>query len=308
MPAPAMIKLAPAAVLLGLGVLSVALQKTSRDPVPAGDWSKAAARVVAQIKADEVVRVHPIWSEDALVHLRALRPEQLSRQDHPVAEDIQQASAVWIIAPADRLDGALASLPLPATPEASAREVIGALVVTRVAVPPAMRARWEARAHVATAKVAQRPIGGKGAETPCSRWDAARRAWFCGATDRHRFVGAATRELADDPRECVWTHPIAGKVVSVTIPNVPLTGKLRVRGGKTLRGGRLPGQQDVRWRVLVDGKTLLEQTERPWTSRWDAHELDTSPWRGKQATVRVEVESAADREHFFCWNAWAYEG
>lgn len=306
MSAAAMIKLAPAAALLSLGVLSVVLQQASRDPVPAEDWSKAAAHVIAQIKPDELVRAHPIWSEDALVHLRALRPEQLSRQDHPVAEDVQHASAVWIIAPTGRMGDALASLPFEAKPDASAGKTLGTLEIARVAVPGTLRARWEARAHLAGAKVAQRPIGGKGAETACSRWDATRQAWFCGGVDRHRFVGVATRELADDPRECVWTHPIAGKVVSVTLPDVPLTAKLRVRGGKTLRGGRLPGHRDVRWRVLIDGQQVLSQTERPWTSRWDAHELDTSAWRGKRATVRVEVESEADREHFFCWNAWAY--
>jgi hypothetical protein len=78
---------------------------------------------------------------------------------------------------------------------------------------------FDLRAEVERARVTARYPDGQ--ELPCDRYSDGR--WACPRDSAWSWVGRAGRAIDDQPRECVWMHPLhAGGVLRIELPRLPL--------------------------------------------------------------------------------------
>ncbi|MFU8806186.1 MAG: hypothetical protein ACNA8W_20410, partial [Bradymonadaceae bacterium] len=138
-------------------------------------------------------------------------------------------------------------------------------------------------------------------------WDGRREQWHCGRRDNTLYVGSALLEIDDDPRRCIWAHPVSGQVLRVEFPDVPLDHTLRLRGAIDLRGTRYHSTDPVDYRIFIDDELIVERTIDAHDSTWYPHDLDTSSRIGELASVAVEVEAKNVRRRHFCFNGWVLD-
>lgn len=292
--------LLPAALLVFGGLASILLQVfVLPGPVEPSDWRAPAEWVVEHASDADLVRIHPAWNADPLVHLGELG-DQISRQTHPVYEDLHDAERVLVLSETGRIDEALARLPFPA--RQVERQGFGPVTVLAVSVPEDYQPiAWEALEHVADAEIAR--VDGEKVEQ-CRNWSKREQRWYCGRRDRWIYVGETIQEVGEDPRACIWAHPPPGNQwVRVTFPDVELQQTLRVRGGLSLRAVRSDRGTPVEMRVTVGEKTV-HRTIPAMESSWQAVEVPTGQMAGQRADVTVEVRSPEVFDRFFCFNAW----
>ena len=291
--------LAFAVVLLLSGIASVALQKWAfRDPTIAADWARAAEWVVAEMGEDDVFRIEPWWYERALTHFVGVG-NQADRIREPLLEDLYRYDEVFVVSQADRLDKALRTLPFDARPTAT--RDFGTVLVARVSVPRDAFG-WELLRELQTASVSRV----KGAQIePCTKWNSHLRRWDCGKQARWLYVGRALREVGDDPRECVWAHPLdKGRTLRIEAVT-PKSRAIRVRGSFDLRAARLPRTGEVLMQVFVDDELKYERHVTHDDHAYAAHDIDVSQLPGP-AKLRIEVDlKGSIKDRFFCLNAWS---
>jgi hypothetical protein len=291
-----------AGLLVCAGLVSLALQVfVFRSKVAEEDWRRAAAYVVEALEATDVVRVHPWWNEDPLPHLTAVG-NQLHRHRLPLVEDLQNIERIFIIAEAARLSQAFEHLPFDVEPSQIA--AFGTVSVALVDVPAWAQFELRLSDVLDTARVSRR----RGDESePCKTWDGRARQWHCGRRDQTFYVGEALLELDDDPRRCIWAHPVEGRVLRIEFDDVELEEVLRIRAGLDLRATRFEQTAPVDYRVFLDDELVVSRTVSPHDDSWYAHDLDVSSRASRPdgpARVALEVETSNVRHRRFCFNGW----
>ncbi|MFB6374716.1 MAG: hypothetical protein ABEN55_16715 [Bradymonadaceae bacterium] len=263
------------------------------------EWKEPADYVLEHIRPDDAVRVHPSWTNDPLPHLESIG-DQILPQSHPVAGDIQDIRRIWIVTERDRIGEAIARLPYePSRPRI---EKFGDVAVVQTRVPSSIRAPYEFRDHLESAKVER--IDGKSTRQ-CDNWNEKDRRWDCGKRDRWLYVGEHAATLGEDFQRCIWAHPLPdGKKLRVTFPEVPLDRRLRIRGGLIFRALHKKDRAPVQMRIRIDGETRYTHTFGPRASTWAPHDIPTAGLDGP-ADVTVEISSPNIKDRWFCFNGWA---
>ncbi len=265
------------------------------------DWQRAAAHVVEAVEADDVVRVHPSWTEAPMPYLQTIG-NQLNRLHHPLAEDIQGVERIWIISETDRLAEALARIPFD-TAKAQL-ERFDTITVALVEVPASTQFPFALHEHLDQA-IVTRGSGKK--QEKCTNWDAQKREWQCAKRDRWLYVGESVRELDNDPRTCIYAHALPNqRVLRIEFPEVPLYETLRIRAGLDLRGARNARATQIDYRIYVDDKLLTSESIAKAASPWTAHDIDTTERTGESVRLAVEVQAEAVHGRFFCFNGWSF--
>lgn len=287
-----------AAVMIAAGATSIALnQWVFVDPTQPSDWANAAAWVIANAHDDDVVRIEPFWYETGLTYLQPVG-DRVQRIRNPLMEDLYTANGVVIVSQADRLDAAIESLPFQPTELDVQR--FGTVSAVRVPVPPAPFS-WELYDHLDEAAVSR--VQGDQSEA-CTRWDPKRHRWDCAKVNRWTYVGQEEREVGDDPRRCVWAHPLdRGRTLRIEI-DVPPASTIRVRDSFDLRAARLGGDA-VLVQVFVNDRLELEDRVAGNDHDWQAHDIDV---RGIDGPLRLRIEVdllGSIKNRFLCLNAWA---
>ncbi len=289
-----------AIVLVAAGLTSLGLYRwVFVDPTDEADWAAAADWVKTRIEPDDVFRVHPHWYDAAYTHLTEVG-DQTQRIRRPILEDLYDHRAVFIISQADRTDEALALMPFDAEP--SDRASFGTVEAIRVPIPRETF-HWELLKKLDEAKVS-RIRGGKTLQV-CDDWDAREWRWDCKPRNRWLYVGRALREVGDDPRECVWAHPLdKGRTLRIET-TVPPAETIRVRDSFDLRGARYPRTASVLLQVYLNNELVVEDHVGPKDYDWEAHDIDVSDHDGP-VDLRLEIDlKGSIKERFFCVNAWA---
>lgn len=295
------LEVALALLLVAAGATSLALyQWVFVDPTDAADWESAAGWVQQRIGPDDVFRIHPHWYEAGYTHFTDVG-DQTQRIRRPVLEDLYDHETVFVVSQADRADEALALLPFEAKQDVE-RERFG--TVEAIAVPvPRDTFHWELLDELDEAKVSR--VRGAKTLQVCDRWNASKRRWDCSPPNRWLYVGRALREVGDDPRECVWAHPLdRGRTLRIET-TVPPSDTIRVRDSFDLRAARYPRTGSVLLQVFVDDELAVEDHVGPKDYDWEPHDIDVSDHEGP-VDLRIEIDlKGSVKERFFCLNAWA---
>jgi hypothetical protein len=289
-----------ALLLVVAGLTSLALyQWVFVDPTQSSDWADAAGWVKERMGPNDVFRIHPSWYEAGYTHFVDVG-DQTQRIRHPLLEDLYDHDTVFVVSEADRIEEALALLPFP-TDDAQ-RQSFGTVEVARAPVPTDAF-EWELLKHLDEAKVS-RVRGGKTLQV-CDRWDSKRRRWDCKPRNRWLYVGRALREVGDDPRECIWAHPLdSGRTLRIEA-TVPPSTMIRVRDSFDLRAARYPRTASVLLQVFVNDELVVEDHVGPHDYDWQPHDIDVTDFDGP-VHLRMEVDlKGSVKERFFCLNAWA---
>lgn len=287
-----------AAVLLVAGITSLILYRwVFVDPTTPDDWAAASAWIVEHTGPQDVVRIEPFWYEGGLVGLQDVG-DRVQRIRDPLFEDLYQADHVLLLSQSDRLDQALSALPFDARPSATESfETVTAAIVD-VPEPPFT---WELYDDLAHAHVSR--VVGEEVES-CDRWNAHTKRWDCAKQSRWTYVGQEEREVGDDPRRCVWAHPLdRGRTLRIEA-DVPASRAIRVRDSFDLRAARLGGA-DVLVQIFVDDQLKVEDRVAGNDDDWEAHDIDVSDIDGP-VRLRIEVDLLGSiKNRFLCVNAWA---
>lgn len=289
-----------AIVLLAGGAISFALhQWVFVDPTHPTDWQRGAAWVVEHTGPRDAVRIEPFWYESALVHLQPVG-DRVQRIRDPLLEDVYQIEHMLILSQADRLDAALASLPF----KAAQLEVqhFDTVAAARVTVPE-HQILWELYDALADARVSR--VKGDEVEV-CDRWNPRTKRWDCAPADQWTYVGQEEREVGDDPRRCVWAHPLdRGRTLRIDA-TVPASATIRVRDSFDLRAARLGGAP-VLVQIFVNDVLEVEDRVAGDDQDWQAHDIDVRHIDGP-AQLRIEVDLLGPiKNRFLCLNAWALQ-
>lgn len=280
----------PAVLLVGAAGFSLLGHATFfNDPTHPNDWKRAAEFVSQQLPADTWIRVEPVWSDAPLVHLTQHR-DRVDRRRVLLPEDQFKQAGAWVIAEAGRADDAVQN----AGGILGDVHDFGSVRVVEVAYPS--RYSWSARTNLQEARI-ERVTGN--ATEHCGTWSPTERRWDCGRRDKWVYVRDMVKEVGDEPRDCIFMHPIPGKVVRASL-QVPAGKNLRVRAGIDLRSARSARGTDVRFKVTAPNATR-ELTIAHNSQDWHALDLPLGP---TPQTVSFEVTSDKVFDRYFCWDAF----
>lgn len=121
-----------------------------------------------------------------------------------------------------------------------------------------------------------------------------------GNNSLHRQLVEVDQKL----REALLTEPVAGAVVVIEFPAVPLGGALVIATGLHDTWMRKAARGTVDARLTVGDQT----TELPVISDdsgWTRTRIDTAARAGQTVPVRLEISSAAPFDRFFAFAAEA---
>jgi hypothetical protein len=272
--------------LLAVVETTVALVAPSRAPTDA-DWAAAATAVRAGFRRGDLIVAAPAWADPILrVQLGDLIPPEIAAR-----MDDDRFARVWEVSQR----GAEAAAARGGTTALDER--FGRLRV-RLIERPAEIVTYDFVARWADAHVSRRDAGG--AIVACT---IAGDRIVCpgpGNSSLHRQLVEVDQKL----REALLTQPVAGAVVVIEFPAVPLGRGLVIATGLHDTWMRKAAHGTVEARVIVGDQT----TELPVTSDdsgWARTRIDTEARAGQTVPVRLEITSAAPYDRFFAFAAEA---
>lgn len=265
---------------------TVALVAPSLAPTDA-DWAAAAATVRAGFRAGDLIVAAPAWADPILrVHLGDLIPPEIAAR-----MDDDRFARVWEVSQRG------AEAPAAAGGTTRVDERFGRLRV-RLVERPAEIVTYDFVAHWADAHVSRR--NGANVVVACAR---AGERFLCpppGNSSLQRQLVEVDQKL----REALLTEPIAGAVLLIEFPAVPLGRALVIATGLHDTWMRKAARGTVEARLTVGEQT----TALPVTSDdsgWTRTRIDTSARAGETVPVTLEITSAAPNDRFFAFAAEA---
>ena len=276
---------AVAVSLLAVVETTAALVAPSRAPTDA-DWAAAAAAVRAGFRPGDLIVAAPAWADPILrVQLGDLIPPEIAAR-----MDDDRFGRVWEVSQRG------AQAPAAAGGTVATDERFGRLRV-RLIERPAEIVSYDFVAHWADARVSRRDASG--AVVACA---AAGDRIVCPGpgNNLHRQLVEVDQKL----REALLTEPVAGAVVVIEFPAVPLGRALVIATGLHDTWMRKAARGTVEARLTVGDQTI----ELPVTSDdsgWRRTRIDTTARAGQSAPVKLELTSAAPYDRFFAFAAEA---
>jgi hypothetical protein len=272
--------------LLAVVETTVALVAPSRAPTDA-DWAAAAAAVRAGFRPGDLIVAAPAWADPILrVQLGDLIPPEVAAR-----MDDDRFARVWEVSQR----GAEAAAAAGGTVVTDQR--FGRLRV-RLIERPAEIVTYDFVARWADAQVSRRDA--TGAVVACTL---AGDRIVCpgpGTSSLHRQLVEVDQKL----REALLTEPVAGAVVVIEFPAVPLGRALVIATGLHDTWMRKAARGTVEARLIVGEQT----TELPVTSDdsgWTRTRIDTAARAGQTVPVRLELSSTAPYDRLFAFAAEA---
>lgn len=288
----------PAFVLIAAGIVSGLLYAfVFVDSTTDDDWASAGAYVLEKVADTDLIRVHPTWATGPLVHV-ADRGTQVDVVSRPLAEDFHGVSTIWLMTDASREAEALAELPFETSPKRHEFDSVTLLEIEN----PVGTLPFVFHKQLATAKVTRHRASGQVEE--CKTWNRREERWDCGRRDRWVYVGRTLREVGDEPRECIWAHPLAGgDWLHVTFPDVP-PGRLVLKAGQTLRGQRSPRGTDITTVIEVDGERVFDERISHRDQTYHTVEV---PKSDSSRSVTFKLSAGSMRDRFFCIDGFVFD-
>ncbi len=161
---------------------------------------------------------------------------------------------------------------------------------TTIAPAAAYTVLFDLRRDLAQAKVSARYPDG--VEAACDRFD--RNRWLCPRNADWSYVGRETLEIDDQPRDCVWLHPLAqGGVLRVELPTV--AAQAAQGGFGFTRSAAHRAGAPVKLRMLAGDQEIFTATH-PVAWGWRHFRVPLST----DAPVSLEVTTTHNGASHFC--------
>jgi hypothetical protein len=257
------------------------------------DYEGFSSFVHSRWSQGDVIAVAPFWAERLREYagdLNVINPPDL------VDEDLSLNSRLWLLSvfgyAKDRdLLGTLSK-----KYRLSEEKRFGKLTLYLFELPPAARVVYDFRMNVNKSKVYQT----RGQDRrECASWRDDH--WDCG-TNSWETVGRTILDVDDNPRRCIWAHPVTAATVNVDYTDVPLGRKLLLHTGLTAAATRMAGGAPVTVEVLIDGRQMLSATNEN-AKGWNGFEVDTSSMAGPGHQVAFRIRTQRDGMRHFCFTA-----
>jgi len=288
-------------LLLGVGAYSFVAQWwfATAHP-PASDWRRAAQYVTDNLEEDDVVRVHPAWTETPLPALESAG-RALHRQEYPVREDFVGVDRIWILSDADLTDEATARLPFDA--ESNHERDFGNVSVVTVDIARDELPRISLLERLPEAKAR---IEGSDGSHSCGDFDERNWRIQCHGPGARGFVGRHLQFFADDAHQCIQARPPSGdRRLVIEFPSIPQGAMLRLRAGIDTHAALADNGSDVQMTVRSEALPTLEQSFHRDRASWHAYDI-ALPDAG-ETSLTIEVSAADTHKRFFCLNGWVYD-
>ncbi len=279
------------AVILALTlVASVVLSLWRQAKVVADADLDAAAAYVRGDHADgDLIVVEPAYIVGVR---RRLGDLPLWEPRHLVARDLVGFSRVHLVE-IDTIgfDGVLAG-PLSRFAAQESTQSFGAVRVATFLLPEQGRVVFDLRDEIKNIQVIARYPDG--VELPCDRIDRGRRV--CPRDSEWSYIGPRTVDIDNQPRECVWMHPIgAGGTLRIETPQIVGLGTIHAAFGFTREAsGRAAAPVTVR---LLSGDKQLGSRTIPVELGWQRMVAELG---GDSGVVAIELETQNNGAAHFC--------
>ena len=281
----------PAVVLLAITVSLIGSGVRRGHLVADADLESAAAAVRARFQAGDVIVVSPAYMGGPRARLGDL---PLLEANPLSPEDLEGFTRVHLLS-LDAIGARDTSRSLLASIAKAGEDLEwGGVRLTTFTLAAVWRERFDLRRQIRDVRVTARYADGTRAG--CDRFDLDR--WLCPRDPGWSWVGSTTLAVDEQPRDCVWMHPLpAGGVLSIALPTLgDLEGRrLRVDYGFALEAARR-ARAPVSLRVLQGSETLLAATA-PVAVGWHRSAIEL---QAADAPLVIEVETQDNGASHFC--------
>lgn len=288
-------------LLVGVGTYSFVAQwwGATAHP-PTADWRRAAEYVADNLEEDDVVRVHPAWTQTPLPALESAG-RSVHRQEYPVREDFVGVDRIWILSDANLRDEAVARVPFDVA--GTHRRDVGGVSVLTVDIPRDELPRVSLLERLPGANIR---IDGPDGRHSCGDFDERNWRVRCHGPGARSFVGRDLQFFADDAHQCIRARPPSGdRRLVLEFPSVPQGAMLRLRAGIDTHAALAKNGSDVQMTVRSEGLPTLEQSFDRDRASWHAYDI-ALPETG-ETSLTIEVSAADTHKRFFCLNGWVYD-
>jgi hypothetical protein len=288
------VNLAVAALVAAAAVYSIGwyIYSPLTRPSPA-DYEGVSSHLHALWQKGDVLAVVPFWAERIREYagdLDVINPPDL------VSEDLSRNARLWLLSVFGYAKDRDLLGTLSRKYRLSGEKRFGKLVLYLFDLPPPAKVSFDFWASIDKAKVTLQRGGDR---KDCTTWRDGR--WEC-ANSTWEYVGRNILDIDDNPRQCIWAHPVQGAVLAVTYKDVPLSRRIVGNTGLTYIATRVPEGAPVGFEVLIDGRQALT-TVNENRRGWNRFEIDTSSMAGTAHEVTFRVRTQRDGMRHFCFMA-----
>ena len=268
--------------------------------VPANfEWNAVQDHLAANASADDLLLFEPAWLAGYAQDFGRMRQfSEVSRRDLK-EKAFPPSSELWLISIFPE-NSAKADLKKMGFVE-EALQAVYSVLLTRFRIPQ-KNFRYDFTANLAAAEAFAEYGNQK-----IDRGEWKNGQWvFSDPPDEWNQIRVATQPFRGQMRRCLWFHPLANAVKTLSFSSVPLGNTLYLYGGIVDSGIGTPPRAPVHFGVLIDGKTAAFFEYRDTDIRF-ARRIDTSAFSGVEHRVEFQVQTPDPFARHFCFSAWAVE-
>ncbi len=256
------------------------------------DYEGASSHIHAQWARGDVLAVTPFWAERIREYagdLDVINPPNL------VGEDLSRQRRLWLLsvfgyANDHDLLGTLSKKYHLAT-----QKRFGKLDLYLFDLAPPANVGYDFYERVQDARVTV----ARGADRKECTWRD--KKWAC-APSSWEYVGQTILDVDDNPRRCLWAHPVTGGIVTIEYSNVTLSRRIVGNHGLTAAAARVPDGMPVTLEVEIDGREMHRSTNLN-KKGWNRFEVDTAAYAGTPHTVTFKITTPRDGMRHYCFTA-----
>lgn len=291
--APRSSQVALAALVLGL-LVSAIHPLLPRDGIEGTQPFVDALRAKAQeLRAGDVVLVHPPWRHDVLdaIDAAGILPKGARATVALALPHGQAPGRVLVLT-----DPGAPPLPKARQRQLGTTERIGGVSVGWLTSGTEGDAGADLGAQIANARVHVEKADGK--RVTCT-WDDARDRHVCRGLESWMYVGPTSLLVGGDPARCVWSHPITGGKVVIRFPGVRLGDELTFAHALADSAASSSQGAPVTAALFLDGKRLGSVTRSNRTG-WSRKTFKL-PEGERPDELRIEITTPNDGARHYCW-------
>jgi hypothetical protein len=260
------------------------------------DYEALSGHLHRHWRDGDVLAIAPFWAERIREYAGDLGAGAVINPPDLANEDLSRRGRLWLLSVFDYADKRDLLGTLSRKYKLAKKKEFGRLVLYLFELPAPVAVSFDFLASVDKARVFVQ----RGSETKeCATWRD--RKWVC-AQSSWENVGPTILDIADNPRRCIWAHPVTNGVVNVEYKGVPLSKKIVGYHGLTTAATRVPEGAQVTLDVLVDGRKLHTSVNKN-RKGWNRFEVDTAAMAGTAHDVTFQTTTPRDGMRHFCFTA-----
>ena len=257
-----------------------------------GDYEALSAHLHREWAGGDVLAVTPFWAERIREYagdLAVINPPRL------VDEDLSRSSRLWLLSVFGYAKDRDLLGTLSRKYRLASEKRFGKLDLYLFELPPPAKVAFDFLARIDAARVTVQKTG----EPKECQWRDNK--WSCNSSS-WEYVGPAILDVDDNPRQCIWAHPVTAGTVTVEFKDVPLGRRIVGHHALTAAAARVPDGMPVTLEAEIDGQPALRSTNQN-RKGWNRFEIDTARFSGTSHAVTFKVTTPRDGMRHYCFTA-----